>query len=358
MRKLKFGFAGLGRIASSTHLPILKNFSEVEIIAGAERNAERGKRIQSLFGMRNIYSSYEEMYEKEKLDAVYVCLPVFLHHHACLKALERNIHVFCEKPMCISFGEAMEISSLAEKNNLVLMPGYKRRYAPTFRKAKELIGSGLIGKVIQAELSFMTPGPYISWDPKSEWYLDPRWFGVIYDTGCYLADLLFYLVPGEPLQVVAVASEGFTGYNTPTNLSCSFVLNGGIVGSMTMGWRASNDFFKISIHGTAGTVEVSRDTVHALNAGTDPMDRMKENIRDGVGELKSVLAKIRAKIADKDFYKEDIAQASYFIEAVRGRCQPPMTGREACRIHSFLEKVVKALNLMPLLMGTYGIRKW
>jgi hypothetical protein len=111
-----------------------------------------------------------------------------------------------------------------------------------------------------------------------------------------------------------------------------------------MGWRASNDFFRISIHGTAGTVEVTRDTVHTLNAGTDPVDRMKEGAKDLAGEMKSVLAKIKAKIGDNDFYKEDIDQAAHFIEAVSGGSGPPMTGREACRIHGFLEKIVKAIK--------------
>lgn len=342
MRKLKIGIVGLGRVASKTHIPVLKSLDNVEVVAGAEKNPERAQRVKSLFNLARVYDSYEDMFDSEKLDGVYVCLPNFLHKDACIKALERGLHVLCEKPMGMSVKEAEEMTALAEAKGLVLMPGYKKRYARNFKKAKELIESGLLGKIIQVQGTFVTPGPYISWDPKSDWYLDEKWHGVIYDTGCHLVDLLLYLVPFGILNVKVVSQHGFNGYNTPTNVACTFEMESGIVGDLAIGWRASTDILSLLIQGTAGSINVSRDSFTYVNAGTDPIDRIKQYLANVGFECASVLNKICDKIQGKNFYNEDLIQAKIFCEAISGTQKPPIGGIQAISIHKFLSRMISS----------------
>lgn len=340
MKKLKIGIVGLGRVASVTHIPVLKTLDYVEVAAGAEKNPERAKRVKNLFRLGKVYSSYEEMFCSESLDGVYICLPNFLHKDACIKALNNDLHVLCEKPMCMSVKDVEEINTLAKEKDLILMPGYKKRYAENFLKAKKLIEKGLLGKIIQVQGTYLTPGPYISWDPKSDWYLDRRWHGVIYDIGCHLVDLLFYLVPSKFSNVKVITQEGFTGYNTPTNVACIFKMEGGATGGLTIGWRAAADMISLSLHGTAGSLNVSRDYFAYVNAGTDPFDNIKIYIGNVYSECNALLKKIRDKIQGKNFYIEDLFQTVAFCKSIAKLQTPPINGNDAIKVHQFLEQML------------------
>jgi UDP-N-acetylglucosamine 3-dehydrogenase len=342
MKKLKIGVVGLGRVASKTHIPVLRSLNNVEVVSGAEENSDRAERVKNLFGLSKVYENYEDLFTNDNLDAVYICLPNFLHREACIKALDQGLHVLCEKPMGMSVGDAEEITALAEKKGLILMPGYKKRYANNFIRAKEIIESGLLGKILHVQGTFVTPGPYISWDPKSEWYLDEKWHGVIYDSGCHLVDLLFYLIPYEVSNIRVVRRLGFNSYKTPTNMACIFEMDGGAVGDLSIGWRASTDLLSFSIHGTAGSITVSRDAFTYLNPGTDPIDRIKLCIRNIYLEIGGVLEKVHSKIQGKNFYLEDLAQAKTFCDAISGVQKCPVDGNSAIKVHKFLAQMISS----------------
>ena len=74
MENLKVGIVGLGGIATRMHIPALATIPNVTIQAGAEINQQQAERTQRRFGIPHIYSSYEEMFSQETLDAVYICL--------------------------------------------------------------------------------------------------------------------------------------------------------------------------------------------------------------------------------------------------------------------------------------------
>jgi predicted dehydrogenase len=336
MRKIRIGIVGLGRVASKTHIPVLRSIEDVEVVSGAEKNPERAGRVKNLYKLSSVYSDYEEMYASEELDGVYVCLPHHLHADASKKALERGIHVLCEKPMGISAEEAAEIIGMAEQRGLVLMPGYKMRYAKNFAKAKKMIEGGLLGRIIQVQGTFVTPGPYIAWDPKSEWHLDGKWHGAIYDSGCHLVDLLLYLVPGEVQNVRAFSQKGFTGYDAPTTVSCIFELEGGIVGDLAISWRGANDIHSIAVHGTAGSITVNREYFAHIHSGTDLVDRIRMHAENTYLEFGNLVSKVFEKLRNRNFYVEDLVQARMFVDAVKGIHPPPINGRDAMSIHKFL----------------------
>lgn len=342
MKKLKVGVVGLGRVASKTHIPVLNSLKDVEVVAGAENNAERAERVKKVFGLQAVYSSYEEMFAKAGLDAVYVCLPNFLHKDACEKALRSGLHVLCEKPMGISSREAEELDTLAREKGLVLMPGYKKRYAGNFAKARRMIQEGVLGKVVHIQGTFMTPGPYISWDPKSDWYLDEKWQGVVYDSACHLVELLLYVFPGQGHSFRTIADKGFRGYKTPTNIATVFTMGDSTICDLAIGWRASTDFISIAIHGTAGSIIVSRDSFSYLNPGTDPVDKIKIHFFNGFRDCVELGKKIVDKVRGQNFYQEDLTQSRFFREAILGAGQP-VGGREATEVHRILESIVSSI---------------
>jgi UDP-N-acetylglucosamine 3-dehydrogenase len=344
MKKLRIGVVGLGRVATKTHIPVLRSLKNVEVSVGAEKNPERAERVKDLFGLERIYDDYEKMYSSENLNGVYICLPNFLHKDASIKALKHGLHVLCEKPMGVSVEEAAEMSRLAEEQGLFLMPGFKKRYAPNFKKAKNVIDSGLLGKIIQVQGAFVTPGPYISWDPKSDWYLEAESHGAIYDSGCHLADLLFYLIPHRVKKVKMVAVRGFSGFDIPTNVSVAFEMEEGIVGDVTIGTRVSADVLSFSIYGTAGTINVGRDFFSYVHAGTDYVDKLKTHFQNISSECGEIVRKISDKVNGRNFYREDLSQAESFCNAISGIERPTIGGKDAIKVHEFLEALTSSVN--------------
>ena len=93
MDKISIGIVGLGAIAKNMHVPILSTFEDAEIKAAAEVDVERRKKFANKWDIPEVYDDYSKMYENADLDAVFVCLPNFLHYDAVKSAMEHNFHV-------------------------------------------------------------------------------------------------------------------------------------------------------------------------------------------------------------------------------------------------------------------------
>jgi predicted dehydrogenase len=87
------------------------------------------------------------MLQKEKLDAVFICAPDYLHEEMAIAALQRGIGVYLEKPMAITLEGADRILEAARKTGSKLYVGHNMRFFPVFRRMREIIASGRIGEV-------------------------------------------------------------------------------------------------------------------------------------------------------------------------------------------------------------------
>lgn len=342
--KVRIGIVGLGAVARNTHIPALRLIKDVEIVSGAERNSERRKRVEQLFSLSKTYDNYEEMYKANNLDAVYICLPNSLHFDATMKALENGLHVLCEKPVGVSSKEVEEMLDVAKRNNLIFMSGYKWRFAKNFLKAKEIIESGILGKIIQVQAVFMTPGPYLSWDPKSDWYLREEGHGALYDIGCHIVNLLQCLVPFKIESICAKSINGYNGYKTPTNISCSFIMEGSIVGSLSFGWRASDDIMFVSIHGTAGSISVNKRFIESYNRNTLPTDRIKSHLLNAWDETITILNRIKAVSKGNNVSPENLSQAKIFMDAIQKKDSNAIMATDALQAHYILEAILLSIS--------------
>jgi len=203
MKKIKVGIVGLGTISRKVHIPILSTFKDVKIEAAAEADVERGEVIAKKWNIPAVYSSFDDMYESSDLDAVFICLPNFLHYESVKKALEHGFHVFCEKPMGTSARDARELVELAEEYELVLAVGYNRRLQKNYVKAANTVKSLKLGNILQVHGVLVNPGPYGGWIPSSDWFLDEKGGGVLYDSGCHVLDIIMNVVSDKIIEVAA-----------------------------------------------------------------------------------------------------------------------------------------------------------
>jgi len=135
---MKVAIIGTGSIAP-VHIRAIKDANE-EIVALCDVVPAKAEKLNSVYGLdASIYADYLEMLEKEKLDAVHVCTPHHLHREMIVRALESNINVLAEKPICINESELENIKSATKKSNAQLGVCFQNRYLPANRKLRELL---------------------------------------------------------------------------------------------------------------------------------------------------------------------------------------------------------------------------
>ena len=105
--RLRIGVVGGGLVAQAMHLHFLAHQSELfELVAVADPSATVRDALQQLYNLEATYADHRELLEGTKLDAVVICSPSQTHAQATLDALEHGLHVFVEKPMCITLADA------------------------------------------------------------------------------------------------------------------------------------------------------------------------------------------------------------------------------------------------------------
>ena len=340
MKKINIGIVGLGKIAESVHIPILTNFKEVKLKAAAELNQIRGKRLVKKWNISNLYERYEEMYENENLDAIYICLPHHLHFEAVNKALDHGLNVFCEKPMSTNSDDAHHLVEKAKKYELILAVGYNRRLKPNFQRAAEIIKSGKLGKIVTVNGILVNPGPYSTWIPSSDWFFNKESGGVLLDSGSHLFDVLTYILDDE---IIYVNTESMNVYkiNVFDNIVGSFKTQGETIGTFNIGWGISNQYDLIQIHGTAGSLLVSSYEMQEWYGRLTALDRFVNYLKSASGILKQALALRSYKNIRGPYAEEDRA----FIDSLLNRkITPTCTGERALVILEILDAIRESLT--------------
>jgi predicted dehydrogenase len=145
--KVHLGFLGAGWWATANHMPILAQRDDVELTAACRLGQTELQQVKEKFGFRFATESAEELVNYPGLDAVVVSSPHTVHYQHAKLALERGLHVMCEKPMCTRGDHARELVRLAREKSLHLLVPYGWHYKPFVQQAKSWIDSGAIGQV-------------------------------------------------------------------------------------------------------------------------------------------------------------------------------------------------------------------
>ncbi|MCI0379784.1 MAG: Gfo/Idh/MocA family oxidoreductase [Gemmataceae bacterium] len=146
-KKARLGFLGAGWWATANHIPLLAQRGDVELAAVCRLGATELQQVKDRFGFRFATESADELVRYPGLDAVVVCSPHTLHHAHAKLALEKGLHVMCEKPFCTKAEHALELVRSAHEKNLHLLVPYGWHYKPFIQQAKKWLDAGAIGAI-------------------------------------------------------------------------------------------------------------------------------------------------------------------------------------------------------------------
>lgn len=201
MGKIKVGVIGLGRI-SVMHLVSISQIEGIELTCCCDNKKDRADAVAKKYGVKAYYS-YEQMLDDEKLDAVHICLPHYLHSKVACYAFSRGINVLTEKPMDIDYVTAKNAVDKARAAGVLYGVVSQCRYNNSARLVKRAIESGRLGKIISARstLTWARPDSYYKEsDWKGTW--DKEGGGVVIDQAIHSIDLVNWIV-GDKVKTVS-----------------------------------------------------------------------------------------------------------------------------------------------------------
>ena len=143
-RVQKIAVVGLGYWGPN-RLRALIDIDGVEVTWICDRDATRFAKLENRHPTVRSTTDFEQLLADDELDAVVLATPVFTHHTLASAALRAGKHVFVEKPLAASSGEANDLFAIAAECDRTLMCGHTFLYSPAVRRIKEILDAGELG---------------------------------------------------------------------------------------------------------------------------------------------------------------------------------------------------------------------
>lgn len=271
---IRIGMIGCGKIAQVRHIPEYADNPDAELRGFFDLSMERAQEMADKYGGK-AYADVEELLRDPEIDAVSVCAANNAHAELSIKALQAGKHVLCEKPMAVTLEECESMVAEAKKAGKFLMIGHNQRLAKAHVKAKELIISGLIGRIVTFRTTFGHGGPE-TWSitpGKNVWFFDKKLaaMGAMADLGVHKTDLIHFLTSQRVVKTTArlttLDKRGADGelIGVDDNAVCIYELSGGIMGTMTASWTyyGAEDNSTI-LYGEKGIMRIYDDPAHSI----------------------------------------------------------------------------------------------
>ena len=188
---IRLAIIGPGRI-SHRFLRGTDHIENIKVSTFASRHPENVREYAEAEHI-DVIETYEELYNDNNADAVYVSTPTFTHYEIIKKCLNAGKHVLSEKPLTLHSCEARELYDLAKSKGLTLMEAEKGLYLPVYDQIKAWLDDGVLGTIHAAEASYCRSGMPLTEETMNHL---PKG-GIVFDIGVYPLTELYALFPSH-----------------------------------------------------------------------------------------------------------------------------------------------------------------
>jgi len=285
-QKVRVGVIGVGSWANRVHIPQVLAHENADLVALSARTPEKLRKAGADFGVQRLYTDYEDLVAQDDIDAVTISATHNAHFPIARAALERGLHVFCEKPLGLNSIETAVLARLAHETGVKTMVAFTNRWVPEAKFAKTLMEDGYCGDVFHYNVcqlaGYGRPGG--NW----MWRADPKLSGggVLFDLGCHNIDLALWL-NGPILRLCATLKNTVPErprdrelLPTPCDDTDAFIAEyaNGTQGIFHISWTAPGDrIMRHEIAGINGRLE--------LNLYHDVWDNALSGVRSDGADL-------------------------------------------------------------------------
>jgi predicted dehydrogenase len=279
-----------------------------------------------------VHASAAALLAQPGLEAVILCTPHLEHAAQIVAAAERGLHVFCEKPLCLTLQDAQQAVAACSARGLVLGIGHERRFEPEVMALRQMIASGSLGTVLQIEANFSQDKFFAL--PKDNWRLSNAHapVGPLTATGIHLVDLSIAVL-GRVESVWARLSTLGSDFENGDTLAVMMAFPNG-ANALISAVLATPFEGRFAVYGSRGWVEI-RDRTHPENpSGWDITTTLRGQApqRRFAPPAPSVRSNLEA-----------------FAQAVRGVCPYPVTHEEMLANVAALQAIMLSVQRRGLM---------
>ena len=271
---MKVGVIGCGAVSHYCHIPALARVAGVTIAAVADPDeTSRNRAMQAARAPG--YKSAEFLLAGTDVDAVIIATPPATHAAIGVMAVRAGKAIYIEKPIATAIADAILLSHETKVAGVRAVVGFNRRSHPLFRRMRDLIESGAIGKLRMVQTTFCEPSPV---DGMPAWKgMRNSGGGVLLDLASHHIDLIRWCTRAEVIQIRAsVASDS----SEQDSASVEMKLDNGVIAQSLYSFRSGYSE-RVTVFGDEGQLEVDR------HAGSLALRRSRTI---GYGSRRSIVA--------------------------------------------------------------------
>jgi predicted dehydrogenase len=365
---VRVGLIGTSWWADAMYLPPLDRHPDAEVVAVCGRREASTREFAGRWGIQRWFVDPTEMLEAVELDAVIVATANDTHRDLAIAALDRGLHVLCEKPLALDAEQASEMSRRADETGAITLVPFTYHYMPVNRWVKRLVDGGYVGRPLHVNVRYYTA---YGFDTDYSWRFDREiaGSGVIGDLGSHWVHLARWLLDDVETSVSAVSTRFLERAPRPDGspydqtedsavLTVRYASGAyGVLQVSTVCWEGDSPFGQshhLEIHGDEGTIHVTCDwdTVQLVKGARrgDPGPLVELPIPDDVW---AGARRDRVHDTYRDVFRESDAMTRGWIDAiVAGRHVEP-SFREGLAVQRVLDAAVAsaATGGCPVVLG-------
>jgi predicted dehydrogenase len=332
---LRGSVIGLGKMGIS-HAAIVGAHPDVDMVSVCDTSSLVIEGFKKFTSVRT-YSDYEKMIDSEKPEFVVVATPTKLHYAIVKYALERGIHVFCEKPFMLNSAQGKEMVELAAQKGVVNQVGYHNQFIGTFRELRRLLSEKLIGDLVH--FSGEAYGPVVIKEIGGTWRSNPaEGGGCLYDYASHVINLVQEVI-GRPVKVHGVLLKRIYSKGVEDAVYSLLELQNGLTGTLLVNW--SDETYRkmstsISVQGKKGKIICDATEIKIFLKESSSLEKLDK------GWTIKYITDLAIPV---NFYlrgEEYSAQLDYFVKLIREKKLAQYnTFEQAYYTDSFIEMIAK-----------------
>lgn len=195
--RIRIGLIGAGRIGRRHAMTLAAQVPRADLVVICDAVAEVAQDVAATMRIDNWTTDVDAVVGDSSLQAVVIASPTETHAHLIIAAAQAGKDIFCEKPVALDLETTDVALAAVERAGVRLQVGFQRRFDKGFRKAKEMIVSGQLGRIESIRDTMRDPGP-----PPRE-YLETCG-GLYRDMAIHNFDSVRWLMGDEAVEVYAV----------------------------------------------------------------------------------------------------------------------------------------------------------
>lgn len=331
---IKGSVLGLGKMGLS-HASIVAAHSEVDLVSVCDTSSVVLNGFKK-FSKITTYSDYQKMIDKEDLDFVVIATPTKLHYQMVKYALNKGLHVFCEKPFMLNVDQGKEIIHIAEQKGVINQVGFHNHFLGTFRELRRLLAAGIIGDLVH--FSGEAYGPVVTKEKGGTWRSNSEeGGGCLYDYASHVINLIQEVID-RPIKVHGSILKSIYSKGVEDAVYSLLELQSGLTGTLLVNW-SDETYRKMS---TSITLQGKKGKI--VCDATEIKIYLKEaSVSEGLD--KGWTIKYITELAiPVDFYlrgEEYSAQIDYFVNCIKEQKQVELNSFEEAH---YTDKVIDMIT--------------